>query len=68
LADAWDITTLRNHHCAVTAIASLRMLTGNLSPRALGLVVEWAQHQSELARNWDLAASGMPPRKIEPLA
>jgi hypothetical protein len=52
----------------VIEIASLRLLTGNLSPRALGLVVEWAaQHQSELARNWQLAASGMPPRKIEPL-
>ena len=53
---------------AVIEIQSLRVLTGQLSPRALGLVVEWAsQHQEELMENWHLTREDKAPRKIEPL-
>lgn len=35
-----------------TEIETLRILEGNLSPRALGLVIEWAaQHQDKLLKN-----------------
>jgi hypothetical protein len=50
-------------------ISSLRVLEGEISPRALGLVVEWAsQHQRELLANWDLAKNSQPIKKIAPLA
>jgi hypothetical protein len=50
-------------------INSLRVLEGRISPRALGLVMEWAsQHQNELVRNWELAKNNQPPEKIAPLA
>jgi len=49
-------------------IETLRILEGHLSPRALGLVIEWAsQHRDELMQNWELARSNQAPRKIEPL-
>jgi len=49
-------------------IESLRILEGHLSPRALGLVIEWAsQHKNELMQNWELAGKKQAPRKIEPL-
>lgn len=49
-------------------IDSLRVLEGNISPRALGLVMEWAaQHKGELVEDWELAKSNTPPKKIEPL-
>ena len=36
-------------------IESLTVLQGHLSPRVLGLVVEWASaHQVELMEDWDL--------------
>jgi hypothetical protein len=49
-------------------IESLRILEGNIPPRALGLVIEWAaQHRDELFANWKLAKSNQSPHKIEPL-
>ena len=49
-------------------IRSLNVLEGRISPRALGLVIEWAsQHQSELMEDWELARKEQPPKKIEPL-
>jgi hypothetical protein len=49
-------------------IETLRILEGDLSPRALGLVIEWAaQHKNELLENWELAKNNQAPRKIEPL-
>jgi len=49
-------------------ISSLRVLEGQISPRALGLVVEWAsQHERELSANWDLAKNSQPIKKIPPL-
>jgi len=53
---------------ALMGIATLGVLQGQLSPRVLGLVVEWAaQHQAELAANWDLAVRQQPLQPIQPL-
>jgi len=44
------------------------VLGGQLSPRALGLVTEWArQHRAELADNWDRARQHRELVSIEPL-
>ena len=49
-------------------IDSLRILGGSFSPRALGLVIEWAsQHREELMTNWELAKNNMELKKIDPL-
>jgi hypothetical protein len=49
-------------------IGTLRILEDHLSPRALGLVIEWAaQHKNELLQNWELAKNNQAPRKINPL-
>ena len=53
---------------AAVEIGSLKVLEGQLPPRALGLVVEWAsQHRDELMGDWELAPGGQPPLKIDPL-
>jgi len=53
---------------ALIEIKTLRVLTGSLPPRALGLVTEWAtMHQDELMKAWEQASSYQIPRKIEPL-
>lgn len=45
----------------VIEIGSLRVLEGNLPPRALGLVIEWAsQHKDKLMRNWEEARNKRP--------
>ncbi len=50
------------------AIDSLTVLEGHLSPRALGLVVEWASaHQQELIEDWRLARQQQPLKQIAPL-
>lgn len=47
---------------------TLKVIDGCISPRALGLVVEWASlHKEELMMDWELAKAGQPPREIEPL-
>lgn len=52
----------------VIEIETLRVLEGRLSPRALGLVIEWAsQHSDELLQNWELAKNNQNPKNIEPL-
>jgi hypothetical protein len=39
---------------AVVAIADFTMLEGDLPPKAVGLVMEWARtHKEELLREWD---------------
>ena len=49
-------------------IRSLRVIEGKISPRVLGLVMEWAfQHQEELMNNWESARKEQPLSKIEPL-
>jgi hypothetical protein len=44
------------------------VLEGNLSPRALGLVLEWAAaHREELIEDWNLARHRQPLKRIAPL-
>ncbi len=45
-----------------------RLLAGDLPPRALGLVVEWARiHRRELLENWRRLQRGEPPEPVPPL-
>lgn len=59
------------HHAgqeAAVTIASVDVIAGNLSPRALGLVREWASaHRGELMGDWELARAWRPLVPIEPL-
>jgi hypothetical protein len=53
---------------ATLAIESLTVLEGRLSPRVLGLVVEWASaHRQELMEDWALARAQQPLKRIAPL-
>ena len=53
---------------AIVDIRTLAVLEGRLSPRALGLVTEWAAlHQSELLDAWDRARRQEPLPQIAPL-
>ena len=53
---------------AIVAIESPAVLEGNLSPRALGLVMEWAAgHREELLEDWKLARQQQPLKRIAPL-
>ena len=53
---------------ALIEIDTLAVLKGQLSPRALGLVMEWAAlHQQELRENWNLARANAPLKPIRPL-
>ena len=50
------------------AIESLTVPAGQLSPRALGLLLEWATiHQGELMEDWRLAREQAPLNPIPPL-
>jgi hypothetical protein len=53
---------------AIIGINSLSLLWGGFSPRALGLVIEWATlHRRELLADWQRAQRQEPLEKIEPL-
>jgi hypothetical protein len=53
---------------ALVGIESLVLLEGNLPPRALDLVMEWAAgHKAELLEDWTLARQDAPLKRIEPL-
>jgi len=53
---------------AEISINDLRIIVGNLPPRVLGLVVEWAAlHQEELLVNWQNIEKLESLNKIEPL-
>jgi len=50
------------------AIDDLRLIAGDLGPRARKLVVEWANmHKAELTREWELARAHQPLFRIAPL-
>jgi uncharacterized protein DUF4160 len=50
------------------AIDSLGLLSGQLPPRAMGLVAEWATlHQHELRSTWDRARRLEPLGRVDPL-
>lgn len=49
-------------------IEDFALLEGYLPPRALGLVMEWAEtHKNELLKDWELATEKKPLLPIEPL-
>jgi hypothetical protein len=49
-------------------IATLSVIDGELPPRALGLVTEWAAlHQAELLDLWRMAAANQPLHRLPPL-
>ena len=53
---------------ALIAIAPLGLLHGYLSPRALGLVTEWAAlHREDLMEDWNLARAEAQLKPIAPL-
>ena len=53
---------------ALIAIETGALLRGYLSPRALGLVTEWAAlHRAELLEDWYLARSEAVLKPIPPL-
>lgn len=53
---------------ATIEISTLDVMEGELPPRALKLVQEWAMiHREELLKDWRLCREKAPPAKIEPL-
>ncbi len=53
---------------ALIQISPIGILKGKLPPRALSLVIEWAElHQKELMKDWDNATSNKKLQKIPPL-
>lgn len=53
---------------AQVGIDPLALLQGELPPRVLGYVIEWAAlHQAELLADWELVEAKQPPNKIAPL-
>jgi hypothetical protein len=49
-------------------IENLAVIAGRLTPRAMGLVLEWAVlHQDDLRTAWAKVTSHQPPGRIEPL-
>lgn len=53
---------------ASIAIEELGVIAGSLSPRVLGLVMEWASlHQDELREAWHRAVNNQPIGDIYPL-
>jgi len=54
---------------AIIDIRTLQVLAGRLSPRVLGLVIEWATlHPEELREDWALARASQELKSIAPLA
>ena len=52
----------------VFSLPDLRLIEGQLPPRVIGLVLEWAfEHRDELLADWDLAQARKPLRDISPL-
>jgi len=57
-----------NESRAVIAINDLSILFGDLPPKAIGLVMEWARlHKTELLADWRLCQHKQPLNPISPL-
>jgi hypothetical protein len=57
-----------NEYRAIISIKDLSVLEGNLPPRILGLVIEWAGiHKNELLEDWELLKNTGNYKRIEPL-
>lgn len=49
-------------------IKQLKMTNGNLSRRALNMVLDWAElHQQELLDDWEMCQESLVPNHIAPL-
>jgi len=52
----------------IFSIEEIKLLEGDLPPRVVSLVIEWAMiHKKELLIDWELAIKAEPLNKIEPL-
>ena len=57
-----------NEHKASVSIKDLALMGGNLPPKVLGLVIEWAsKYQNELLEDWELARMLKELKPIQPL-
>jgi len=57
-----------NDFRAIISIKDLLLIEGELPPRVLGLVIEWAGlHKNELLENWNMVKETGKWFKIEPL-
>jgi hypothetical protein len=57
-----------NEYKAVVGILDFSVLQGDLPPKALSLVMEWARiHKQELLHNWNLATQKKGLEDIAPL-
>ncbi len=57
-----------NEFKAVIAISDLSILFGDLPPKAVGLVMEWARlHKADLLQDWNLSQLKQPLSAISPL-
>ena len=55
-------------HKVVIQISPVGVLRGPFPPKALSLVIEWAQiHQKELIEDWNYASNNKKLQKIPPL-
>jgi hypothetical protein len=55
-------------HRARFALGPVRLLSGSLSPRVMGLIMEWAvMHEIEILEDWELARRGKSLKPIQPL-
>ena len=55
-------------HEGLIDINRIELISGNLPPRVLGLVIEWtALHQNELNENWERAKKQEQLKSVEPL-
>lgn len=53
---------------AIISIDRLTVLEGELSPRVMGLVIEWAAlRRTELKQDWERARQELPLERIDPL-
>ncbi|GHT54403.1 hypothetical protein FACS189446_3960 [Bacteroidia bacterium] len=57
-----------NEYRAEIVISNLSVIEGNLPPRILGLVMEWAElHRQDLIYNWNSLKETGNYEQIEPL-
>jgi hypothetical protein len=50
------------------SINELKIIDGNLPPRVISLILEWAfMHREELIKNWEFLEKEVPLNKIDPL-
>ena len=55
-------------HEVLINITTLEIIKGDMSRRALSLILEWAsEHRNELLENWILCEQKQLPKKILPL-